>query len=48
MKHCVESVANCEHHLKEKTDMKRNLSLAIDLLLLAGIMFMIYKLLGAL
>lgn len=29
-----------------KTDMKRNLSLAIDLLLLAGIMFMIYKLLS--
>jgi hypothetical protein len=29
-----------------KTNMKRNLSLAIDFLLLCGIMFMIYKLLS--
>ena len=46
MKHCVESVGNCELHWMVKIDMKRNLSLAIDLLLLAGIMFMIYKLLS--
>jgi len=46
MKHCVGSVANYEHHWRVKTNMKRNLSLAIDFLLLAGIMFMIYKLLS--